>query len=164
MNEKYVCGICKKEYTDLNKYLACVFKCGSELNTKRKKEEEIRLKEMNDALSKVKEAKEFFEKKLSEFKKTYPEAYKLNFEHTECGDVCKECEDCSDECNEADRCDDCCCKNDLNKKSFEFEYFNNGKDKPKMSAKINGKETDDILKMMEEDPDTKYIAKLLGIL
>ena len=158
----YKCDICGKEHAELNAYLSCVFKCGSELQTKMKKEEE-RLKKMNEALSKVKEAKEIFEKKLNEFKNEYPEAYKLNFESNGCCDH-DSCDDCCDGCGECkDECD--CNKDHCDTESFEFEYFDNGKDKPKMSAKVNGKDaSNDILKMMEENPDTKYIAKLLGIL
>lgn len=164
MNEKvYTCGICEKEHIRLEDYLKCVYMCGEKL---KKEQEEIELKkraeELNIAISKVKAAKAYYEQQLNDFKEKYPEEYELNFGKTH------ECSCDKDTCN---------CKNDsdLAKAKDEIEndkidsisisYVDNGKDKPQLSAKVNGAKVDEnSLSKLFKDPDTQYIARMLGIL
>lgn len=153
--KSYVCGICGKEYFDLNQYMECVSKCGENAKATLKAEaEKARLEKMNAALNRVKEAKKYFEEQLEKFEKEYPEEYKLNFgeSHKCSNDTCK--------CSKTDST-----KSDIKTETIKLYYEDNGKDKPKMSAKINGKEVDDkTLGSMFDDPDCRYIAKMLGII
>lgn len=145
MREKrYTCGICGKEHIGLDAYLECVTKCGEKLKKEREDEKAKKyLEEVNVALNGVKQAKIYYEQKLKEFKERYPEEYKLNFE----GIATNE-------------------KNASKTESVEFSYKDDGKGKPKISAKVNGEEIKekDILSKLESDPDVKFIAELLGIL
>ena len=161
MREKrYTCGICGKESIGLEAYLKCVSTCGEKIKKEQKEQEEKkRLEEVNAALNRVKQAKAYFEQQLKEFEEKYPEEYKMNFaEDTE------ECDICGDDC-------DCSCASKLADKeaykneSISFTYKDDGKNKPELSATINGKKvSDDALVKLFEDPDAKYLAKLLGIL
>lgn len=130
MAEKYVCGICGTAYSDLDDYLNCVSKCGEKLK------ENKHLEEVNAALNGVKQAKNYYEQKLDEFKQKYPKEYAVNFG------------------TGSDK--------KITSKSVEVSYENNGKDKPKMSAKVDGKEKD--IKTLLNDPETKFIAQLLGLI
>lgn len=138
----FVCGICGSKHTDLDSYLKCVSKCVETMKTAQKAEEEKkRLEEINAALNRIKQAKAYYEEQLDKFKEKYPEEYELNF-----GDKKR-------------------VESEKSSSTMEFSYENNGKDKPKMTAKVNGKDigTDTLAKLFD-DPETKYIAKLLGIL
>ena len=160
MTEKYVCSICEKEYNNLDDYLKCVSTCGTKL--KKEQEAEIAKKyaeEVNAAINKVKSAKDYYEQQLKEFKEKYPNEYKLNFgKHT--------CSCNSHTCNCKNESDSI--KQDTEKESFKdisFSYVDDGKDKPKLSARVNGvKVDDDSINKLFDDPDTRYIAKMLGII
>lgn len=174
MTDKFVCSICGKTHYDLGEYVNCVTKCSEQLKKHEEQEKEKkRLEELNASLNRVKQAKAYFEQQLNEFKEKYPEEYKLNFAYEECD--AKECdktcgESDVDACNNCDVCDGKCLyetKDEDTEKPdfFEFLYKDEGNGKPEMSAKINGKKvSDDYIKELFEDPDTKYLAKLLGIL
>lgn len=148
--KKYVCGICGAEYDDLNSYLECVSKCGETIKAELKaKEEKERLEKVNAELNKVKQAKAYFEEVAAKFKEEYPEEYELNFGKSEC--------DCPHDCKGN--------KPEGKTETIELSYEDDGKGKPKMTAKVNGKEIDNkALESLLDDPDTKYIAKMLGII
>jgi hypothetical protein len=168
--KKYTCNICGKSYDDLCDYINCVSKCGEEAK------KNYELKQMNKELYKIKSTKAHIEKLLENFKIKYPKEYELNFGSTpcdECEDNCPcegENEDCAcrikhnckgdGSCEEAseDTCGD-------NVKVIEVSYENNGKDKPTLSAKVNGTNVDkDSVEKLFEDPEVNYFARLLGIL
>lgn len=151
--EKYVCGICGKTHYDLEEYLICVAKCGAQV--KKQIEEERnkkRLEAVNKALNAIKQAENYCSDLKNKFKEDYPEEYKLNFG----------AQDCDCDCNKE--------KESVSKtipktESIELSYERNGKEEPKMIAKVNGKQvSDDYIQKLFEDPETKYIAQLLGIL
>lgn len=149
IKKNYVCGICGKEYEDLNDYLSCVAKCGETVKAEQKaKEEKERLEKLNAALNGVKQAKKYYEEQLAKFEAEYPEEYKLNFG----GHTCK-CSKPKDT------------KSDIKTETIELSYEDNGKDKPKMTAKVNGKDVDNkTLENLFDDPDCRYIAKMLGLI
>jgi predicted nucleic acid-binding Zn ribbon protein len=151
---KFTCAICGTEYETLEDYMACVSECGEIMKAKQKAEDEKkRLEKMNTSLNRVKEAKKYFEEQLAKFEKEYPEEYKLNFgKNDKCSnDTCK--------CSKAD------IKSDIKTDTIELSYEGNGKDKPKINCKINGKDADDeTLDDLLNDPETKYIAKMLGLI
>ena len=152
---KFTCAICGTEYETLEDYMACVSECGEIMKAKQKAEDEKkRLEKMNSALNAVKQAKKYYEEQLAKFEKEYPEEYKLNFgKNDKCSnDTCK----CKDTNSEA--------KNGKTE-TIELSYEDNGKDKPKMTAKINGKDVDSkAIESLLDDPETKYIAKMLGLI
>lgn len=145
----FICGICGIKHTDLDSYLKCVAKCGETLKAEQKAEaEKERLIQMNAALNRTKEAKKYYEEQLAKFEKEYPEEYKLNFG----GHTCK-CSKSNDT------------KSDVKTETIELSYESNGKDKPKMTAKVNGKDVDSkAIESLLDDPETKYIAKMLGLI
>ena len=146
----FICGICATEHNNLSDYMACVAHCGAQVKAAQEAEEEKkRLEKMNMALNGVKQAKKYYEEQLEKFKKEYPVEYKLNFgeKHNCSNGTCK----CSD--------------NKSKYETVELSYEKDGKNKPKMSAKVNGKDvTDETLESLLDDPETKYIAKMLGII
>ena len=78
--KEYVCGICGTSYYDLDSYMKCVTKCGSELKAQKEAEEkQKRMEEVNAALNKVKQAKAYYEEQMALFEEKYPEEYKMNF-------------------------------------------------------------------------------------
>lgn len=159
---------------------------------KREAESKKCAEEVNAALNGIKQAKAYYEQKLNEFKEKYPEEYVMNFGNDELNDVygnrhdedydpCADYDGCwSDNCGgcKEDDCEcriDHCCKGDgncpdvikdkNNVKAIEFSYTNNGKDKPNLSAKVNGvKVDDDHFDELLKDPSVYHIAKILGIL
>lgn len=142
MKENFVCSICGASHNDLDTYLKCVSKCGANLKAKKAAEEkQKRLEKVNAALNRVKEAKKYYEEQLEKFEKEYPEEYKLNFGKNTC------------------RCKD----SDKNTKSetVELSYKNNGKDEPKVNAKVNGEDVS--INRLLSDPYCKYIAKMLRL-
>lgn len=149
IKKNYVCGICGKEYFDLDAYMKCVSKCGENAKATLKAEaEKARLEKLNADLNKVKEAKKYYEEQLAWFKSEYPEEYKFNFG----GHTCK-CSKSKDT------------KSDIKTETIELSYEDNGKDKPKMTAKVNGKDVDNkTLENLFDDPDCRYIAKMLGLI
>lgn len=153
---KYVCGICNSEYENLDGYLSCVNACGKKLKEKEEAEKRIKI---DAALNSVKQAKAYFEQKLSEFKDEYPEEYELNFGSKKphkkpMADVTKAVTK-EEWDKEQERIKD-------NKISGE----SNKSEPVKVFANINGKEAkgDDALKLLESNSDTRHLARLLGLL
>lgn len=151
MEKKFVCSICGKEHFTLDAYMNCVSKCGENAKAVQKAEaEKERLVKMNAALNRVKEAKKYFEEQLAKFEKEYPAEYKLNFgEKDTCKDDCK-----------------CSSKPKTNTKSekIELAYEADKNGKAKMTAKVNGKDvSDEALADLLADPETRFIAQLLGL-
>lgn len=168
MREKrYICGICGKEHIGLDAYLECVAKCGEKLKKEREAEKEKKhAEEVNAALNGVKQAKIYYEQKMKEFKEKYPEEYKLNFGETH---TCKVDGSTISTDSYSTKPNTTTVAHNSNKdklESVEFLYEKDGKDEPKISAKVNGKEVaeKDILSKLEADPDTKFIAQLLGLM
>jgi hypothetical protein len=138
----YICEFCQTAHETLDDYMTCVAKCGEDWKAKKAAEEkQKRLEEVNASLNRIKEAKKYYEEQLEKFEKEYPEEYKLNFGKNTC------------------RCKD----SDKNTKSetVEFSYKNNGKDEPKVNAKVNGEDVS--INRLLSDPYCKYIAKMLGL-
>ena len=144
--KNYTCAICGKEYSDLDAYLSCVYKCGETLRAnKRAEEEKKRLEEINAALNRVKEAKKYFEEQLADFEKKYPVEYKMNF-------GAKDTEECK--CN--------CTNTEKDNRPTVYTLSYNGKDKPVF--KVNGQEkSNEFVNDLLSDPDMKYIGELLGL-
>lgn len=153
----YVCNVCGSQYDNLDGYLACVTKC---VETKKNYEKE---KKVNSYLDEIKKAEKYLSEVKGKFKKEYPNEFYLHFDTEEC------------ECNS----DGCNCHSDVKKtnisesktskandlSTMEISYLNNGKDKPTLSAKVNGKKVEnDAVNKLFNDPDTKYLAKILGII
>ncbi len=156
---KFVCSICGKEYDDLPAYMACVSKCGEEVLLREREEKQKKyLEEVNAGLNRIKEAEKYLKDVEEEFKKKFPKEYELNFGKNECS------------CDE----NTCKCKNneDLNNKQpkeqreyLEFTYKDNGKDKPKFSAKVNGEEIDYAsLSKLLENYEVPYFSELLRMI
>lgn len=152
MERKYVCDLCKKTHTNLDDYLDCVFTCGEYLKQERKEKEQREYREKLYAeINKVKQAKKYYEEQLADFKAKYPKEYELNFA-TEGGSKDAVTKVMNTDLNDG-----------FNKVSVRVT--GNGKDKPVVDAKINGKKVDDDkLASLFDDPETRYFAKLLGIL
>ena len=148
MKERYTCGICGKQHIGLDEYLKCVSSCGEKTKKEQKEAaEKKRIEELNASLNRVKQARAYFEQQLKEFKDKYPEEYNLNFENCSCNS--------HKDCGTKDT-------NDYFQK-IEVKVVDDGKGKPKVDAKVNGKKDENLEKLFA-DPDAKYIAKMLGIL
>ena len=149
----FICGICGTEHRELGDYMKCVTKCGEKaLASQKAEEEKKRLEKMNAALNRVKEAKKYFEEQLAKFEKEYPAEYKLNF-------------------GKKDKCKgDCKCSNDKSKsdvktETIELAYKTDKNGKPNVTAKLNGKDvTDEALTDLLNDPETRFIAQMLGLI
>lgn len=165
MQNKYVCSICGKTHYDLGEYVDCVTRCSEQLKKVQKDaEEKKRLEELNAALNRVKQAQVYFEQQLNEFKEKYPREYELNF-----------VENYNDSCN-CDSNSTCskCYKDGSKTEAFnasdlfqtiEVEVKDDGKGNPTIDAKINGEKVkDEQLKNLLDDPETQFIAKMLGLL
>ncbi len=177
---KFVCSICGKTHYDLTEYVDCVTKCSEKIKKEQKEaEEKKRLEEVNAAINRVKQAESYFKQQLDEFKEKYPEEYKFNFEDVkeekDCGcDDKKTCGGTCGGCKDTNTCNDCdndwlndFLNDDETKKSdfLKITYKNDGNGKPEFSASINGKKvSDDALEKLFEDPDARYLAKLIEIL
>lgn len=153
MKENYICGICGRSYTDLEEYLDCVSRCGKKLKKEREEaESKKRLEELNSAINRVKQAKDYYEGLLKDFKEKYPKEFELNFGNL--GSECKKSISTKAKDVSADK-----------PKSIELSYRNDGKNKPEISEKINGKKVDDdVIIDMSKDPEIMTLAKLLGIM
>ena len=139
MKEKFVCSICGKTYSNLDEYLNCVSKCGEKL---KKETDEKKEKEYRAALDRVNAAKKYYEDQLKDFNNKYPDKAikKATFNKP---------------------------KHESKHKShsLEFNYSDDGKNKPKMSAKVDGKKLeDDFLNKLFDDSEITYLGKLLGIM
>lgn len=150
MQGKFICSICKKDYNDLNSYVNCVTSCyEKKLKEEKEAENAKKLEETNAFISKVKAAEKYLMEVKTEFKEKYPEEYKLNFgeKHNCSNGTCK----CSDTKPKSE--------------TVELSYESDGKSEPKITAKINGKDiTDETLKSLLDDPETKFIAQMLGLI
>lgn len=149
--KNYVCGICGTEHFNLDAYMKCVSKCGETLKAEQKAKEDLeRLEKMNAALNRVKEAKKYFEEQLAKFEKEYPSEYQLNF-----GEKHKYPNLIKSNLVGYGRAGDA-----------EFTYEQKGNGKPKITAKINGKEVDneELKNDLLKNPETKYIAEMLGLI
>ena len=159
---RYVCNLCGKYHFDLDAFLNCVSSCGEKMKKEIEEEKnKKRMEEINAALNGVKQAKKYYEDKLNEFKTKYPEEYEVNFGECDCGSGCKcheEKEETGTYVNE-DKLPDWATKAN----TFEYSYQNNGKDEPKVSVRLNGKEVPNPLEKLLADPNTKHIAELLGL-
>lgn len=145
---KYVCGICGASHYELDEYLACVSKCGETLKAKQKAEaEKERLEKVNAALNKIKEAKKYYEDQLAKFEEEYPEEYKINFSSK---DTCK----CSNDCKNN--------SSDSKEKSVKILCEKKSDEDPKIRMRVNGKDVS--AEKLFEDPDCRYIAKMLGLI
>lgn len=143
------CSICGTAHINIDDYLKCVKSCVS--NKKKEIEEEKNKKHLeavNKDLNAIKQAEKYFNELKDKFKKSYPEEYELNFGNHKYNCSCeKEKTDVS------------------TNKSIELSYERNGKEEPKMTAKVNGKQVgNDYIQKLFENPETKYIAQLLGIM
>ena len=159
MNGKFVCSICGKDYNDLTNYMNCVSACyDKKLKEEKEAEARKRAEECNAALNGVKQAKAYYEQKLKEFKEKYPAEYEMNFgKSCDCGGDCKCDSDTAMTKEEA-------AAEEKRYKDIAISYEINGKDEPKISAKVNGKKVyDDNVKNLLNDPEVDWIARMLGL-
>lgn len=151
MKEKYVCDLCGKTHYELDEYVKCVVECGEKLKKLEEEEKNKKyLEDLNAAINGVKQAKDYYEQKLDEFKAKYPKEYELNFASEGCHGDCK--------CKSNEK--------ESSPKKIEVKMTNDGK-KSKINTYINGKKLDvddDSIKKLFEDPNTRYLAKLWGII
>ena len=149
MQGKFICSICRKNYNDLHNYINCVTSCyEKKLKEEKEAENAKKLEEINALISKVKAAEKYLIEVKAEFKEKYPEEYELNF-------------------GKKDNYDDKIIKPGKTAGlgrigNAELTYAKNGNDKPKITAKVNGKDVS--TEKLFDDPDTRYIAKMLGLL
>lgn len=156
---RYVCNLCGKYHFDLDAFLNCVSSCGEKMKKEIEEEKnKKRMEEINAALNGVQQAKKYYEDKLNEFKEKYPEEYKMNIgNYYTCSSCCK----CDEEKEETETYTNEDIPDWLN--VLEASYKSNGKDEPKVSMRLNGKEVQNPLEKLLSDPSTKHIAELLGL-
>lgn len=171
MKEKFICSICKSEHTDLTSYMNCVTTCCERVKKENAEAEaKKRAEEVNAALNGIKQAKAYWEQKIEEFKEKYPEEYEMNF-----GTRCY-CKNNLDDEHYWDEGDEDWWLPESTKpskpskpyKSVEVSVKSDGKGEPVVNATINGKkagneEVDKYLNKLLEDPETNWIAKMLGL-
>ena len=158
---KYFCNVCGGEYDNMDDYLACVTKCVQSEKSKEK------LEKVNAYLDDIKKTESHLKEVMDKFKKEYPDEFYMNFGTQECE------ENVEHKCS----CDDnggCKCKEKEETKeekesvkakprSMEFYYEKDGKNEPKMTAKVNGKEVDkEAMKDLYKDSDAQYLMRLFG--
>jgi DNA-directed RNA polymerase subunit RPC12/RpoP len=155
--KNYVCSICGEKYESLDDYLACVAKCGEKLKAEQKAEaEKERLEKVNAALNGIKEAKKYYEDQLEKFKEDYPAEYKLNFGDRDTYNF-KDVNDCTPD-------DKSNCKGYVfnpETKSVKVMCEKKNDEEPVIKMKVNGKDVS--ADKLFDDPDCRYIAKLLGL-
>lgn len=150
MMKEYVCGICGTCYYDLDSYMKCVTKCGSELKAKKEAEEkQKRMEEVNAALNKVKQAKAYYEEQLALFETKYPEEYTMNFG----------VRDTEKNANEKDAWDEFLTKQERKPYMTTVSYEDKGDGNP--TIKVNGEKITE--KNLANDPETRWIAEMLGL-
>ena len=150
----YTCAICNKSYDSLESYMNCVNACGEKIKIEKLAEKE-RMKNMNLDLNKIKAAKEYYDGLLEKFKEDYPDEYKLNFRESECPHDCKGNVESETKAR----------TKEVKPETIELYYEGDGKNKPKIVAKVNGEEVDDkAVDSLLHDPETKFIAQLLGLI
>ena len=129
----------------------------SELGEKLKKEREAEeakklAEEINAAINKVKAAEKYLEEVKREFKEKYPKEYELNFVPD------------SDKTMSEEEYKKLTSETRDNSKSIAISYEDNGKDEPKVSARVNGKKVDNAsLDELFKDKEIYNLAKMLGI-
>lgn len=160
MTERYTCGFCGATHDNADDYFKCVSSCRDILKKQIEEEKQQKyLEELNADINRVKQAEKYYKEKLEEFKLKYPKEYELNFSPT-CSSDCT----CHKEKTETYVNEDNLPNWTTQSNSLEFSYENNGKDEPKMSAKVNGKEVDDdIIRRLLIHPDVNDLARILRI-
>lgn len=79
----FKCGICGKEFDDIEEYLIHVSNCAvkkKEDESKKKEEEQKKLKEVNEFVENIKKCERQLESLKDEFAKKYPKEYEMNFD------------------------------------------------------------------------------------
>jgi hypothetical protein len=133
---KFKCGICGKEFDDIDQYVNHVSKCAAE----HKKKEADDLQKMNDDLNRVKAAKTYYEEQLAKFKENYPDAYELNFPE-------KKAKFTSNVVSTGKRPEP------------SVDFIIDGKKIPDVSKE----ELDEAIKELRTDPFMRYMLKTLGL-
>ena len=140
--KEYVCNICGKVYYDVDSYFDCVSNCRKSLKAEEKQK---RLEEINAALNKVKQAKAYYEEQLALFKTKYPEEYDFNFGTTQEDDWLADF------------------TKDESPNRIMLSCESDGKGRPVLKA--NGRQvSDEFVKDLFDDPEMKYIGKMLGLI
>src|SRR5574344_776968 len=83
----FKCGICGKEFDDIEEYLTHVSNCAvkkSEDESKKKEEELKKAKDVNSYIKAIKSYEKFANDYKKEFKKKYPNEYDMNFKEKVC--------------------------------------------------------------------------------
>ena len=157
--KNYVCNVCGSEYDNIDGYLACVTKC---VESTKKKE---KAKKVDAYLKDIIETEKHLNEVMKKFKKEFPDEFYLNFgtqEDCNCdnGGNCK----CKESENKTENKDNKANKESTKEKhrSMEFYYEKDGKNEPKMTAKVDGKEVDDkLFKSVMKGTDVKDLMNWL---
>lgn len=83
----FKCGICGKEFDDIEEYLTHVSNCAvkkSEDESKKKEEELKKAKKVNEFVENIKILESQLKSMKVEFAKKYPEEYEMNFDDRVC--------------------------------------------------------------------------------
>lgn len=83
----FKCGICGKEFDDIEGYLTHVSNCAvkkSEDESKKKEEELKKAKKVNEFVKNIKTLESQLKSMKVEFAKKYPEEYEMNFDDRVC--------------------------------------------------------------------------------
>ena len=83
----FKCGICGKEFDDIEEYLTHVSNCAvkkKEDESKKKEEEQKKLKEVNEFVKNIKMLESQLKSMKDEFAKKYPKEYETNFDDRVC--------------------------------------------------------------------------------
>ena len=83
----FKCGICGKEFNDIEEYLTHVSNCAvkkSEDESKKKEEELKKAKKVNEFVKNIKMLESQLKSMKVEFAKKYPEEYEMNFDDRVC--------------------------------------------------------------------------------
>lgn len=79
----FKCGICGKEFDDIEEYLTHVSNCAvkkSEDESKKKEEALKKAKEVNEFVENIKKCESQLKSMKDEFAKKYPKEYEMNFD------------------------------------------------------------------------------------
>ena len=76
----FKCGICGKEFDDIEEYLTHVSNCA----VKKNEEEQKKLKEVNEFVENIKKCESQLKSMKDEFAKKYPKEYEMNFDDRVC--------------------------------------------------------------------------------
>ena len=83
----FKCGICGKEFDDIEEYLTHVSNCAvkkSEDESKKKEETLKKAKEVNEFVESIKKCESQLKSMKVEFAKKYPKEYEMNFDDRVC--------------------------------------------------------------------------------